>query len=72
MNLKRQLRKLNQMNQTNPPTENPSVAKCALCGRFTKEEDLLYMAGDSDDLGGFEEWLECKKCTAPINLEEIK
>ena len=41
--------------------------KCSLCGKFRKQEDLVEVGGDSNDVGEYEIWIECKFCCAPVN-----
>ena len=42
---------------------------CGCCGKFRKEKDLVMMAGESDDCGGYEQWLECKFCCSGIDYD---
>ena len=42
---------------------NFDLNKCNLCGRFKSWKDLASCAGDSDDVGNFDEWFECRTCS---------
>jgi len=43
--------------------------RCDCCGKFRKKEDLAGSAGESDDCGNYETWLECKFCCSEADYE---
>lgn len=45
------------------------MPRCDCCGKFRKKEDVSGMAGESDDVGNCEEWVECIHCMSGIDLE---
>lgn len=48
-----------------------SQLKCACCGRFTKFENAYGLAGDSDDCGNYDEWIECVDCLSQFDRERF-
>lgn len=38
------------------------INKCAHCGKFRKWSDLASAAGDSNDVGEYDEWFVCRLC----------
>ena len=36
--------------------------QCNECGKFKPYDQLQYQAGDSDDVGNYDEWFVCKDC----------
>ena len=43
--------------------------RCNLCGRFRKASECVEIAGDSDDCGNYETWIECRDCMSPSDEE---
>lgn len=43
--------------------------KCLLCGKFRKLAAVIHFSCCDDYGSNYEEWFECKECTAPVNLE---
>lgn len=51
------------MTATIPDRKKPVSARCNLCGRFQKKEDLLSVWGEGNDV-----WLECSQCVSQADF----